>query len=169
MQILIPRVSFSSIFRQLKLTIMGRIVMEYTLRCAAWFWRDWNKSIQRNLGLETRRHLFSYPQIINLSNHDMTEQRIMRSEIPTWLPLLEWLRSTWLTGKSLNSLPDSPALVISVLATWCLTSTWSLKCGVLTDLDLSILQWEPRIIGTDRAPSHLWRLISSQTLTGEDW
>lgn len=24
------------------------------------------------------------------------------------------------------------------------------KCGVLTDFDLSILQWEPRIIGTDR-------------------
>ena len=25
-----------------------------------------------------------------------------------------------------------------------------LKCGVLTDFDLSILQWEPRVIGTDR-------------------
>ena len=25
-----------------------------------------------------------------------------------------------------------------------------LKCGVLTDFDLSLLQWEPRIIGTDR-------------------
>lgn len=25
-----------------------------------------------------------------------------------------------------------------------------LKCGVLTDFDLSVLQWEPRVIGTDR-------------------
>ncbi|KAF8881294.1 hypothetical protein CPB84DRAFT_254716 [Gymnopilus junonius] len=43
------------------------------------------------------------------------------------------------------------------------------KCGVLTDFDLSLLQWEPRVFGTDRTgtiPFMALDLLTSQYWTG---
>lgn len=43
------------------------------------------------------------------------------------------------------------------------------KCGVLTDFDLSLLQWEPRILGTDRTgtiPFMALKLLSDQHWNG---
>ena len=42
-----------------------------------------------------------------------------------------------------------------------------LGCGVLTDFDLSILQWEPRVIGTDRTGTIPFMALD--LLTAEYW
>ena len=80
--------------------------MGYMLRCATGLWRDWNKSIQRNLRFEKHHHLTSVSnaQTLNLSNHDMMEQKIMWSC---------YFSSGWGVWRRKVQSPsqDSPALV----------------------------------------------------------